>query len=291
MKIRLLSRSQRRLMVLLLIVFLVSLIIDAGTGKAFSPKNLRKIIPDEGMRVYFIQLKQGEATLIQLENGEAMLVDTGSKASQRELIRFLREQQIEHIHHLVITSQQEEFVGNLELIVDLYEPRHIYYPFYLDGLFTSLEKTEHAELQPLIAGDTIRLDEACELKVFHPQQRLSLSLPDNSLVFQLVHGQQRFLFTGTISKKVEKELMKQYDLRSHILKVSNFGSMNASSEDFLEEVDAHVAIIFYRSADTDEPEVMERLESSWLDVYPVRKHGHILVVSQKEDYLVFVLPS
>ncbi|WP_307334869.1 ComEC/Rec2 family competence protein [Caldalkalibacillus uzonensis] len=261
------------------------------SSEAFTPKNLRKMIPDEGMKVYFIQLKSGEATFIQLENGEGMLVDTGSKTSQKELIRFLSEQQIEHIHHLVITSQQEEFMGNFELIADLYEPQHLYYPFYLDDLFTSLELTAQAELHPLIEGDQVTLDEACAIKVFHPQPRLSLSLQDNSLVFQLVHGDQCFLFTGTVSKKVEKELIKRHDLRSHILKVSDFGSTNASSEAFLEEVDAHVAIIFYRSADTIEPEVMERLESSWMDVYPVKKHGHILVVSQKEDYRVFVLPS
>mgnify|MGYP001170023317 FL=1 len=260
-----------------------------AASAALGEENLRQNIPAEGLKVYFIQLTSGEATLIQTPEEETILVDTGSSFSKDELFSFFNEQEIRHIDRLVITNAQDEHFGNFKDIYDTYEPRQIYFPFYLEDYFQQLELGEATEAHALKRGDSLEWGES-NIHILHPTVPLSLGMKDNSLVFQLVHGEQRFLFMSEATRRVEQELLNGYDLHSQILKVGDFGSLEASGEDFLKEVDAHVAVIFYRPEYYLEPEVLERLEESWVDVYPVKQHGHILVISQKDDYDVFMLP-
>lgn len=285
------QRNRRRAMLWMIILSLITALVLTTNAQASAFENLKKSIPSKGLKVYFIQLTSGEATLIQLENGQNVLIDTGSAYSKEELFYFLNEHDVQVIHHLIITNKQDEHFGNFSDVYEQYYPKELYFPFYEENYFTKLQLDEDVMFHPLVSGDTITFYDDCQLKVLHPDESLSLSTKDNSLVFQLVHGEQKLLFTSDISAHVEKHIMEEYELRSHVLKVSDFGSRLSSSEAFLSEVDAHVAVIFYRSEHYLEPEVLERLQESWMDVYPVKKHGHILVVSEKEDYKVFVVPS
>jgi competence protein ComEC len=266
--------------------------------KVISPPNYyHKEVPQEGTKTHFIQLTNGEATLIELENDQNVLIDTGSYSSQKELFQYLDKRKIAQIDHLIITNDKDEHMGNLKDLYKEFLVHHIYFPHQLSSFFEGLNMEEggqglkEVKLHPLKQDQEIMLDadNSIKIKVLHPGDSLALSPNDNSLVFQLIHGENRFLFTSDISEKIELELVRNYELQSQILKVCDFGSNQASSSEFLEEVDAHVAIIFHRPDFYLEPGVLERLEESWMDVYAIKKHGHIIIASQKDDYQVFIV--
>lgn len=265
--------------------------LQINANEIFTEKNLQKEIPSDGVKVTFIQLTSGEATLIELENGENVLIDTGSSFSEKELLLFLQERNIDHLEHLFITNQQDEHFGNFKKIMEQYEPKHLYYPYYLHEYFQKLAIGNEMEKRPVQEGDHLQMGNDTSFQIFHPNGTLALAPKDNSLVFQFRHGPHKFLFTSDISSHIEKRLLRDYDLKSEILKVGDFGSHQASSESFLEEVDAHIAVIFYRPQHYLVPEVLERLEETWIDIYPLKKHGHLLIVSGEHDYEVFVLPT
>jgi competence protein ComEC len=285
-------------------MYLFSFILLAGSTYTFGfmkvdspippPKSsLQSEMPKEGARVHFIQLTNGEATLIQLENRKNILIDTGSYSSQRELFAYLEERNINIIHYLFITNEQDEHAGNVNDIVRGFQVDAIYFPYHLKGDLFQDETLDMEEetLHPLKMDKSILLDSNGTIKIFNPGNELSLSPKDNSLVFQFIHEENIFLFTSDISEKVETYLIKNYNLRSHILKVSDFGSNQSSHSDFLAEVDAHVAIIFHRPDFYLVDEILERLEEFWIDVYPIKKHGHIVIVSNNGDYETFIAPS
>lgn len=263
---------------------------EQDTNENLQP-NIKKEIPHEGVKVYFIQLTSGEATLIELENEETILVDTGSSFSEKELLAFLHNQDLLYLDHLMITNPQDEHFGNFKTVYDQFEPEHIYYPHYMDDTFEHVKTKDDTTLHPLQKGDQFDVSEDARFHVLHPDKRLSMKTKDNSLVFQFIHDEQRFLFMSDCTRATEQYLLKDYDLHSEVLKVGDFGSMEGSGEQFLEEVDAHIAIIFYRPQHYLEPEVLERLKETWMDVYPLKEHGHVLIVSQGVHYDVFVLPS
>jgi competence protein ComEC len=265
--------------------------------KVLAPPNYHKEIPHEGTRTHFIQLTNGEAILIQLENDQNVLIDTGSHSSQEELFQYLEKQKIAHIDHLLLTNDSDEHMGNFKGLFNEFPINHIYFPHQLSSLFedravTEEEKgLEEVKFHALKKDQEIILDsdKKIKIKVLHPGDSLSLSPKENSLVFQLIHGDNRFLFTSDITEKTELELVKKYNLESQILKVSDFGSSQASSPKFLAEVDAHVAIIFHRPDFYLEAGVLERLEESWMDVFAIKKHGHIIIASQEDDYQLFIV--
>jgi competence protein ComEC len=276
-----------------LILFLFSSCSTVHVSEAITPPNYQKEIPHEGMKTHFIQLTNGEATLIELENGENILIDTGSYSSQKELFTYLNKQKITHIDHLILTNDKDEHMGNL---TDLYKEipvNNIYYPYYLEALFEEDKDLKGTKLHSLKREQEITFDarKNIKIKIVHPGESLSLSPQDNSLVFQLIHGKNRFLFTSDISEKIELELVEKFELHSQILKVSDFGSNQSSSAEFLAEVDAHVAIIFHRPDFYLKPGVLERLEEMWMDVYPIKKHGHIIIISQEDDYELFIVEA
>jgi beta-lactamase superfamily II metal-dependent hydrolase len=254
-------------------------------------QNFQKKPPDEGTKIHFISLTNGEATLIQLENEVNILIDTGAPASFEELRRYLIDKHlIDKLKHVFITNEASEHMGNLVELTQHIEMDHLYFPYHLDLASLTNLQLNHYQLHPLKEGETLRFNELSELHVLNPSQQLSLSPQDNSLVLQFKHGKQRFLFTSAITEAVEKRVGNRYELHSQVLKVSDFGSNQASSSLFLEEVDAHVAIIFHRPGFYLEEAVLERLEESWMDVYPLQRHGHIVIVSEENDYEVFVVP-
>jgi competence protein ComEC len=281
------------------VLFLVACSNDVvPITKVITPPNYyHKEIPNGGTKTHFIQLTNGEAILIELENGQNVLIDTGSYSSQRELFRYLEKREIGHIDHLLLTNNSDEHMGNFTDLYKEFLVNHVYFPHQLSSLFEN--KAVHEEekgladtkFHPLKKNQEIMLDDEknIKIKVLHPGDSLSLSPKDNSLVLQYIHGENRFLYTSDISEKTELELVEKHDLQSQILKVSDFGSSQASSPKFLAEVDAHVAIIFHRPDFYLESSVLERLEETWMDVYAIKKHGHIIIASQADDYQLFIV--
>jgi competence protein ComEC len=283
---------------MLAVLFLVTCSSDVvPIKKVITPPNYHKELPHDGTRTHFIQLTNGEAVLIQLENGQNALIDTGNNSSKEELFQYLEKYNVAQIDHLLLTNESDEHMGNFKAIFSEYPVKHIYFPHQLSSLFEDKavkeeEKgLEEVKFQALKKDQEIILDteKKIKIKVLHPGDSLSLSPKNNSLVFQFIHGKNRFLFTSDISEQTELELVKKYNLQSQILKVSDFGSNQASSPKFLEEVDAHVAIIFHRPDFYLEHSVLERLEESWMDVYAIKKHGHIIIASEEDDYQLFIV--
>lgn len=285
------SKQKRSIKQHVLIILLILAILTSCSSEAYSLQNLDKHIPEEGTIVHFIQLTNGEATLIKLESGETILIDTGSYSSAQELFRYLSQQEVVEIDHLFITNETDEHMGNLEEIYSEYHVKNVYLPYHLQDQIEELGLITSDKLHAMRRNEELTFDPYNKIKILHPADGLSLSPQDNSLVFQYIQKGNRILFTSDISEKTEQELIPQYDLHSQILKVSDFGSNQSSSPEFLAEVDAHVAVIFHRPVFYLGHEVLERLEESWMDVYPIKKHGNIIIVFMKDDYQLFIRES
>ncbi|WP_202079966.1 ComEC/Rec2 family competence protein [Caldalkalibacillus salinus] len=262
--------------------------IDHVRDNPYIPNNVQKI-PKDGTQVHFIQLTNGEATLVQLEDKRTILIDTGSASSKRQLFKYIEKQDIFTVDELIITNDSDEHAGNLKEVIERYQIDHVYYPYALESFTNTFDWAEHTEHHPLTRDDKVTWNEHTSMHVLHPSEQLSGAPQDNSLVFQLEVGTTHLLFTSDVSEAVELELVEQFDLHSQILKVSDFGSNQSSHADFIAEVDPHIAVIFHRPKFYLHQDVVERLEESWMDVYPLKKHGHLLVVTYRDDYKVYIL--
>lgn len=71
------------------------------------------------LRVHFIDVGQGDATLLELPDGKIMLIDggNGEEANTMALMRYLRKLKIEKIDYLVATHADSDHCGGLTEVV------------------------------------------------------------------------------------------------------------------------------------------------------------------------------
>ncbi|MCI8655601.1 MAG: hypothetical protein HFJ48_07060 [Clostridia bacterium] len=95
-------------------------------------------------------------------------------------------------------------------------------------------------------------------------------LNNNSIVAKLNYKNFSMLFTGDIEEIAEKQILQEYKnsefLESTVLKVGHHGSNSSSSQEFLNKVNAQIALIGAGKNNTfghPNTGVLERLKRLW----------------------------
>lgn len=260
--------------------------------------------PFEGMKVNFLGVSTGEASLIQFPDGFTVLVDTGGAEPEeggdeqgetqdevqqkgKPILQILNEMNVKKIDLLILTNDMEGHIGGIESIVNNIPVAKVVVPQLLHDVIVNPQWFEGIEIMDVVEGDVIKLPLQAQIRILSPSEPLSLSPQANSLVFMLRHKELRFLFTSDINDKMELKLKDKYNVYAQILKVSDGGSIQASHSEFLREVDAQVAIVFNDTGEgSGREEVLERLNETWIEVYQTRIHGTVTILSTGDDYQI-----
>lgn len=245
----------------------VFLIIFPGLNRDFS--------------ITFLDVGQGDCTVIETSRGMTFVVDTGR--SGRELESYLRLKGKDRIDALILThADNDHSVGLLRIlkrfrVSEIWDNGLLLYP---DGIRTPVRS--------LVRGDVIEVD-GLEITVMHPYEGFYSSSEKGgnelSLVLR-VRGEKgsTVLLTADIEAEAEEDIIHLNRwLRSTAIKISHHGSRYSSSEVFLNSVFPEIAII---SVGKDNPfghpheEVIERLERYGIRVYRTDRHGAIKLVEE-----------
>ncbi len=226
-------------------------IVFLGVGKVrFAPERLR---------VSFIDVAQGDATLIEFPNGKTMLIDGGTGGSfhvgRIAVAPYLWERGIRTIDYLVGTHPQMDHIGGLSYIVQKFNIKEVWtngqtrdLPFY-QVFSEALE--EKGLRQKIISSEEPPMEiDGCRLFFLNPPVENFFeeeALNNHSIVLRLVcpelGGGFSLLLTGDIEQGVEQRLVKSgTDLVSTVLKVPHHGSISSSDPSFLAAVSPKVAL-------------------------------------------------
>lgn len=74
-------------------------------------------IAPNALKITFINVEQGDATLIQSPTGQTALIDAGTKANSNEILRFLRSEKIVTIDHMIATHYDKDHVEGFEAVI------------------------------------------------------------------------------------------------------------------------------------------------------------------------------
>ncbi len=94
----------------------------------------------------------------------------------------------------------------------------------------------------------------------------------HSLVLNIIHGDNEFLFTGDAGEDQERRLVENYGqlLDTDFLKVGHHGSKTSSELFFLNKVTPEIAVVSVAEKNRfghPHPEAVERLESTRSNIY------------------------
>ena len=212
------------------------------------------------LQVHFIDVGQGDSIFIITPNNKTILIDAGIHSGENDkrnpfnYIRSLKKGgKVRNlsIDYAFITHPDDDHYGGFNYLCkdpgggQDFSIENIYYSVFESTAYgrfwpcleSLIRKSTHTS-QVSARGPPINPDHEIELKVLHPFKKVIKRNPDkndDSVVISLQHKNTRFLFTGDVSKKVERELLDQ-DLRSNVLKLGHHGSRTASDEEFLQKV-------------------------------------------------------
>ena len=234
--------------------------------------------------VYFFDVGQGDSIFIDT-NSEDVLIDGGTRGAGSTVMAYLNELNISHIDIVVATHPDADHIGGLITVLDssitvdmvLFNGQEKETKTYEDFISLAQDKVTLANRSQVYV-----LDLNVNLTVLNPTQPLEFSDENsNSIVLKLQVGTVSFLFTGDATFKTEESMINAgLNLKSQVLKVSHHGSKNATSNEFLDVVNATYAVI---SAGKNNPyghpheETMQRLLNHNITVYGTFASGTIIM--------------
>ncbi|WP_195267745.1 MBL fold metallo-hydrolase [Eubacterium sp. 1001713B170207_170306_E7] len=210
------------------------------------------VIDAEGtLRVHYIDVGQGDCTLIQTPDNKNILIDTGNPENYETINTYLRAQKVEKLDVMLITHPHSDHMGSAEKILKNHTVESIYLPKVAHNtqLFESFMKSvseKGLKANAAHAGVHIPAGDALSIELFSPVEGKSYTeLNDYSPITKVTYGDTSFLFTGDGEAEDEQDAVAQagLNLKSDVLKVGHHGSDTSTGELFLSIVNPQYAVI------------------------------------------------
>lgn len=279
----------------ILLVPFIFLILLLGCVFYYRQNNRR---PPE-FKVTFLDIGQGDASLIQFNNGQKMLVDCGKDkkilARLGETLPFYDRT----IDFLVVTHPDLDHYGGCVDVLKNYTVKEIilnggqkqYDPYW--RTWDEAVQDEGAIIKIINKAEVWAIGSST-LEFLSPDKSLVVNVPADdsnnySIIFRLKNNNENFLFTADMEVPLENALLNKYCivtstepcpvLQSDILKVGHHGSDSSSGEDFLRAVGAKVGIISVgvnNKYGHPSRRVMKKLERAGMEILRTDQLGNII---------------
>jgi competence protein ComEC len=200
-------------------------------------------------QLIFLDIGQGDASLIKLPTREIILVDGGP---DNLLLRRLGEElpfYQKKIDYIFISHWHDDHIVGVMQILSRFQVGAL---IYAEGLTISplgqliLEEARSKNI-PIVAlksHATLSFNDKCGLEVFNPLIFEVKSNDNDSLLLKLKCNDKEFLLLGDNEKSIEEALLESgFDLSADIFKASHHGSKTSNQRKFLEAVNPKVLLI------------------------------------------------
>ncbi len=203
------------------------------------------------MDVHFIDVGQGDATLITTPLGKNILIDVGARPDIVHDLGSLIPLHNRTIDLLILTHPDLDHVGGMIGVIDQFAIDTMLHSGLAAGseLYNSVfEKLSTTQIITASIGQVFTLEPGLTLEILYPHEHNdSYDANDHSVVIKVKHFDNTILFTGDASKFVEHDLVNAYGekIKADILQVGHHGSSTSTGKDFMESVSPEFAILSY----------------------------------------------
>ena len=203
----------------------------------------------EDLRVSFIDVGQGDATLVILPDGRSILVDAGPDVEAKAVLQELSNEGVhEKIDYLVLTHPDADHITGAEAVLSQYEVGEIIAPkttHTTDSYLQLLQaiKDKGMTITAANAGDVIAYGDSFSAKILWPSDSTSAEeTNDLSIVLILTYGENSVLLTGDAPKETLSQLNCGH---VDVLKVSHHGSDTGTDASLVSALAPSYAVISY----------------------------------------------
>lgn len=273
--------------------------------------------PDGKLRFDFLDVGQGDSTLVTFPDGQTLLIDGGGVGIQKTVVEregeeaevfepdhvrvgesvvsaFLWQKGYSKVDYILATHADLDHMQGLTDIAKNFRVRSALLARnpVKDEDFAELSTVLQKRRVPVVniaRGDMLEF-EGVEIEVLYPAPDDSPEASwdnNHSIVLRITYGEHAFLFTGDIESPTERELLRYPGLlQADVVKVPHHGSRTSSTLGFVTATGAKFAIIpVGRTSRFGHPnkEVVERWVNSGARVMTTGEKGAISLVTDGKD--------
>jgi len=197
-------------------------------------------------RVYFLDVNQGDSSLIRFKN-KNILIDTGGSYYENNItknnISFFKSIGIKKINYLIITHGDLDHCGEAINLINNFKIDKV---IFNCGPHNDLEKEliKALDKKHIKYYSCIKELNISNNKLYFLQTKKYDNENDNSNVIYTELNDYKFMFMGDASTITEKEIIDKYNLPDiDVLKVGHHGSKTSSSKEFINAINPKYSII------------------------------------------------
>jgi competence protein ComEC len=265
--------------------------------------------PDGALRITFLSVGQGDATLVQLPDGKRMLVDGGGnfgddelRVGRRLLGPALHALGVSRLDYLVLSHEHPDHLQGVLWAAANLEVGE----FWESGISSGTRGYQALKWVLAARGVPVRTLSATQasfsaggalvetLWPLVPATPFTGDANDSSLVFRLRNDKGAVLFTGDLGAGQEQELLERgVALGCTLLKTGHHGSKYSSSEDFLVAAAPKAAVIsagYHNNFHLPAPSTLARLQRHGIRVYRTDLDGSVQAICGPDGSLEISTP-
>ncbi len=277
----------KKFLVMAVVLLAVIFLLTVRTTKSEKVEKIDLNLQQNETAVTFLELSNGEATLLQHADGKTVLINSGGPKTKKELKHQLDLYGVKKIDLLIITNTGELYTGNADWLISEEITEKAAGPAsYIKSLQGRFNKGEDL-FEAWEEGDLKELFTGMVVKVLADGKE---GEEDKGLILSMRFGKNHFLYMGIDGDEIESRLMNAgAPLKAEVLKVPDFAE-SGTTQPFMEEVDPQSAVIFSKKHSEPSRDIIERMYESWIDVYHTRRFGNVSFKCTMNDYEVFTIP-
>jgi beta-lactamase superfamily II metal-dependent hydrolase len=243
------------------------------------------------LEIHFIDVGQADSILIK-SNKQAMLIDAGNNDDADLIKKYLENQNIEDLEYVIGTHPHEDHIGSLDFVINNFDIKNVIMPKKatttktFEDVVMAIENKNLSITLPK-AGDKYKIGEA-EFTILSPiKEDYGSNLNNYSVGILLVHGENKFIFTGDAEKEVEGDILNtKINIDADVMKMGHHGSTTSNTEEFLDKISPKIAVItceLDNSYGHPHQEILDTLIKRNVEIYRTDLQGNIIVTSDGKN--------
>jgi comEC/rec2 family protein len=245
--------------------------------------------PSTTLQVHFIDVGQGDSTLIITPDKKTVLIDAGDEQHSSRTTGYIKSQGIDKLDLVIATHPDADHIGGMDKVIKNFDIGMFSMPLVSKDTKQYKEikqelKNKKLKNKPLYTGDGLSVGKDVKLQILSPQKNKTYSdTNEYSIVARLSYKEVSFLFMADATMENEIAIINDFDdISSDVLKLGHHGSSTSTSDYFLGKVNPSIGVISCGKNNKyghPHKEVMNLLEKYNIMIFRTDEQGSIVLKS------------
>lgn len=287
--------------ILTVIVVLVLSLFSEQLKPLFEPLEVSNAKIDSEFSVHFINVGQGDCTLIKTPDGN-ILIDAGENGYETTVLEYLEIQGVDSLKYLVATHPHSDHIGGVAEVLDAVPTENIIMPRL--SKTNTPTTTTYEKMLTAIRNSGAKVISAkpgneyscggAQFTVLAPYEQ-DENLNNMSVVLKLTYKGYSFIFSGDAEKEVENQILKAgCDISADVYKGAHHGSSTSNSKKFVRAINPTYAVLSYEEGNSyghPHRETVDLFNNEGITYYSTADYGTIIFTVDENQLNILTIKN